>query len=280
MVIIQRPNKDALVKGCDIYRDAMRPFLLRVLRRVKGSNLRNTIRRSLPPRQRDLFDANFSRNSEVAGAIDIGMFPHLIRANWRALFSDEFRGNNSVREQVGLISDARNKLAHPGTTDLDAEYTRARLSDIADVLGSINAPEEKKAIESIRDSRWSSLSPPQSAEHPRPSATSEARQGIVASCAGGHPNSQADDDTKHRLAELGTFQNYAIYVDDVTHSAKVHRIDKGCYKKKKRNLQPNNRWLDGPYTLEETDSVLCGLKNTDSRYCGNCMRQEIQSASE
>ena len=74
-------------------------------------------------------------------------------------------------------------------------------------------------------------------------------------------------------------QKYAIYADDDTSSARIHRRDKGCYKKRKRNLQPNNRWLRGPYTLEKAKDVLRGLKKTDSGCCGNCMHQEIQSAA-
>ena len=49
-----------------------------------------------------------------------------------------------------MIAEARNQVAHPGTQDLDAEYTRARLYDIADALGWINAPDQKRAVEDIR----------------------------------------------------------------------------------------------------------------------------------
>ena len=241
MVIIQRPNKDALVKGCDIYRDAMRPFLLRVLCRVKGSNLEDTIRRSLPSGQRDTFDRDLSRNGDVAGAIDIGMFPHLIRAYWRVVFSDEFRSGNFVRDQFWLVSDARNKVAHPGTTDLGDEYTRARLSDIAEVLGSINAPEEKKAVESIRDDRWSIFSPPPLVEHPCTSAT-------VA------------------------LQQYVIYVDDPTNRSRVHEIDCRYYINRKEETLSDNYWLHGPYTLEAAADTERDIGKKDSGFCGTCSR--------
>ena len=40
MATIHRPNKDALTKAVDIYRDAMRAFIIRHLRRVQGREAR------------------------------------------------------------------------------------------------------------------------------------------------------------------------------------------------------------------------------------------------
>ena len=241
MAIIQRPNKDALVKGCDIYRDAMRPFLLCVLRRVQGSNLENTIRRSLPSGQRGTFDRDLLRNGDVAGAIDIGMFPYLIRANWRVAFSDEFKIGKSVLDHIFLIRDARNKAAHPGTTDLDDGYARSSLSDISDVLGHINAPEEKKAVESIRDSRWCRFSPPQFVEHPSPSATAALPQ-------------------------------YVIKVDDPTNRLRIHKVDCRYYINRKEETLSDNYWLHGPYTKEKAADTERDIGKKDSGFCGICSR--------
>ena len=49
-----------------------------------------------------------------------------------------------------MIAEARNEAAHPGTADLSWDYTLARLDDIADILGEINAPDEKRQVETIR----------------------------------------------------------------------------------------------------------------------------------
>ena len=152
MTTIPRPNRKALDDALDTYRDAMRPFLLRALRRVKGANLQTTIQYALPPQQRDMFDRSLAeRNNDVAGAIDIGMFPHLVNANWRAVFSDEFRRDETARDLIWIITKARNTAAHPGATDMDFGYTYSRLTDIADVLRRINALDAKKEVEAIRD---------------------------------------------------------------------------------------------------------------------------------
>lgn len=272
MTMVQRPNKDALVTACDIYRDAMRPFLLRVLRRVKGSNLQNTIRYSLPDGQRRFFDMGLTQYRDVADAIDIGMFPHLIRAHWRDYFLHEFRRDNSVLDRVWLVRDARNRVSHPGTTDLDDEDTRSRMSDIAYVLGSINAPEEKKAVESIRDSRWGRFQTDQSLEHQRSSTTdasSQAGQSAAPRRSGNQSNQQDDDGLPRQSTEL---EQYAIYVDDPTNRSRIHKIDCRWYVGRKEETLSDNYWLHGPYTLEKAAGTEQDVGKTDSGFCGACIR--------
>lgn len=150
MVTVHRPHKDALTQAIDIFRDAMRPFILRGLRRVSGSTVEATIRRSLSPHQADAFDQSLRQDNDVASAIDVNFFPPLVQRNWRDVFSNDFGDERTIQNELWMISEARNQVSHPGTQDLDAEYTRARLYDIADALGRINAPDQKRSVEDIR----------------------------------------------------------------------------------------------------------------------------------
>ena len=150
MVTIDRPHKDALSSAIDIFRDAMRPFILRCIRRVSGSTAESAIRRSLASHQADSLDQSLRQGADLASAIDVNFFPALIQRNWREVFSSEFRDERTIQNELWMIAEARNQVSHPGTQDLDAEYTRARLYDIADALGRINAPEQKRAVEDIR----------------------------------------------------------------------------------------------------------------------------------
>lgn len=60
---IARPNRDALNKAIDVYRDAMRPFIVRTLKaNVRGATVEEAIRRSLNDRSRDQFDRNLKAN--------------------------------------------------------------------------------------------------------------------------------------------------------------------------------------------------------------------------
>ena len=51
MTTVARPNRIALNNVLDIYRDAMRPFIIRCLRRVPGQQIEDVIRDSLNERQ-------------------------------------------------------------------------------------------------------------------------------------------------------------------------------------------------------------------------------------
>ena len=116
----KRPNQDALYQALNIYRDAMRPFILKNLKTVQ-----------------DLFPKDRFENE---ADIDVGNFPYLFREYWHDVFKHRFDSDRDVRSAVGLITEARNKVSHPEAEDLTSEYALARLHGIADILGQVNAP--------------------------------------------------------------------------------------------------------------------------------------------
>ena len=156
MQIANRPNRDALMQAIDIYRDAMRPFILRQLRRVQGATVEELIERGLGGRQTDEFYQRLAENSDIESAIDLNYFPRVVRDNWRGAFAQHFNDDPSVQNMLWLIKTARDQIAHPGTQDIEAEYTRVHLYHVADLLGRINAPDEKQAVEEIRDNLFAS----------------------------------------------------------------------------------------------------------------------------
>ena len=109
----------------------MRPFILRNLKTVHN----------LAPEDRFQNEAD----------IDIGDFPHLFRRYWRDAFEQCFDEDRDVRSAIGIITEARNKVSHPEIEDLSSGYALSRLHEIADILGQINAPEQKRDVENIRD---------------------------------------------------------------------------------------------------------------------------------
>ena len=67
-------------------------------------------------------------------------------------------------------------------------------------------------------------------------------------------------------------QKYVLYVaHGGTNYARIHKIECWYYRNRKRETQPDNGWCHGPYTLEESESVLRDLDKTDSGYCGHCI---------
>lgn len=152
------PNREALRKAHDIYRDAMRPFIIRCLRKVRGDRVENLIRDSLSYEEGERFEENLQKHNEsIEATIDINHFPHIIGKYWHRnrAFSQQFDSNSKVQYKTGTIADGRNLWAHPGVEDLDSDRTQADLTYVAEVLGEIKNQDAKQAVETIRDQLFS-----------------------------------------------------------------------------------------------------------------------------
>ena len=147
----ERPNRDALNRAVDVFRDAMRPFVVGHMRRVCGDGAEEAIRGSLSGWRADEFMWSRRRGGSVEDAIDVNDFPRIVQEKWAKVFRSAFDGDRAVQSTLEQIADARNKAAHPGTGDLELEYVRSRLYAVADVLGRIDEEERKQEVEGIRD---------------------------------------------------------------------------------------------------------------------------------
>ena len=149
------PNRDALRKANDIYLDAMRPFIVRQLKKVQGETVEDLITGSLDDRQADDFWRKLDEDDDIESAIDFSHFPLIIHAQWEDAFGQRFKWDMTVRNMLWLIKDGRNSCEHRGRKDLDAEFTRMHLFLIAELLGKINKPNEKHEVAAIRDELFS-----------------------------------------------------------------------------------------------------------------------------
>ena len=156
----------------DIYRDAMRPFIIRQLQRAKGAKVPDAVERALGYNQRDNFKTDLARNNgNLQATIDVNHFSWIIgnQDNWDQCFSSVFRHHSSTQNLLRSINDARTMMAHPDPQDMDRNEVQSTLTQIANILGRINAPSEKAATEKIRDSLNATLIPdasPQSTPSP------------------------------------------------------------------------------------------------------------------
>ena len=139
------PNEEALRKAHRIYLDAMRPFVIRCLKKIPGRTLEDLIR--------DVSD--YEPNDDIVTVIDINNIPLLLRNHWYDIFSKEFNSDLNVQNTTWLIVEGRNFWAHPGTDDVDSESTRTHLFHVARVLGEIKNSDAKEAVETIRDRLFS-----------------------------------------------------------------------------------------------------------------------------
>ena len=152
MTTVERPNKDALIRAVDVYRDAMRPFIVRCLRQVRGRRVEDLVRGALRDRQANQFDSRLQASGgDVGASIDVDDFPTLIQNLWRDSFASQLAEDRFIRNRFWLIKDARDQASHPGATDLQAEDTINHLYQMQAVLRRINAPREADAVRSISD---------------------------------------------------------------------------------------------------------------------------------
>lgn len=147
----ERPNKKALVDALDIYRDAMRPFIVRCLKRVPGGRVEDHIKAALRDEQYNQFNQNLSEGRSIEEAIDINDFPRVVKVYWQNVFRDAFKLGSDARDTLHTVAEARNRASHPGNQDIDLEYTVDRLNDISGVLVDINEPEQSQVVEAIRN---------------------------------------------------------------------------------------------------------------------------------
>ena len=113
MTTVERPNRVALNQAIDIYRDAMRPFLVYHLRQVPGRRVEEAIQQALRGNQAAQFEDNIRRGRSVADSIDVNDFPELIRGNWREVFQSVFPRDRVIQNRVSDIREIRNEVSHP-----------------------------------------------------------------------------------------------------------------------------------------------------------------------
>ena len=149
MIATKYPNRDALYAAHTTYRDAMRRFISRVLKKDYDTSLEELIRRVAPS---DL-DNTLKLYNEIEAAIDIQNFPDFIITYWNdpVFFSKEFNADSMVRTETETIKKGRKLWAHPGLEDTAPENTRTLLSLISKVLGEIHELDEKRKVEVIRN---------------------------------------------------------------------------------------------------------------------------------
>ena len=161
-------NRDGLRQAIDIFRTAARPFIVRAARRIPGRRVETVISGSLNERRSAEFDRAINLGESAEDAIDVNDFPHIVLRNWREAFAAEFRDDRAVQNALWLIADARNKVFHPARRDMELGYVQARAYLIAETLGRINCPDEKREVESIAERLSSPPAAPAAADSAPP----------------------------------------------------------------------------------------------------------------
>ena len=253
MNLSERPIKNALHCALDVYLFAMRTFLVHNLREVNGKNLGETVRNSLNGSHLSSFELSLSKGKSIEDSIDIGHFGSLIYRNWYEVFLSTFHGYESVKNLVASIKKVRNRLAHPSQEeiiqDFDPGDAKKCLAEIADMLGRIDRPNEKRSVESISEQLFT------------PPAASDVAAPVA-------PKKDTPEAPPPNPAESGP--SYWVYEDAPTSRARIHKAacrlcndGRGLH----GSRLPDNRWI-GP--LESVEVALEVALDTERRDIAEC----------
>lgn len=133
--IVQRPCKRDLTRAIDIFRDAMRRFIVHGFQEAGFQDVVDAIMFALNDQQREDFARVRRRYRDLESALDVGFFFPLVSCYWNDVFSHRFGGDKMVLRRLRKIAEARNIVSHPPhRKDLDKDYTRRCIAEIEKVL--------------------------------------------------------------------------------------------------------------------------------------------------
>ena len=144
MALTDRPNYQALDDALSIYRDEMRPFIVR-----------NLFKHFAPDKDNETTIRGLLNHDSF---LNIGDFLLMMQSYWQDIFSGAFvnRDKDSVEETLTAISKAHDKMADSKSEDIDLDYAIECLDNIAEMLSAINKTEQSDAVRVIQ----SGLLPP------------------------------------------------------------------------------------------------------------------------
>lgn len=209
MTTIDRPNRDALNRAIDIYRDAMRPFIVRNLKKVRGGKVEDHLCTALWKKEPQIRAGLRPDRSNLDELFDVNDVPRIVRRFWRDSFSREFSNPQGVESILNIVADARNKAAHPGAEDVSQSTAEASIEQVIEALDRINAPNERRAAAEILAQLRAG---PEPQLMPQPEATREepapATRAKSAGLAAWRDVIQPNDDVR-----AGTFQQAEFAAD-------------------------------------------------------------------
>ena len=246
MVTTDRPNTKGLIAALDIFRDTMRPFIIRCLKGVRGMRVEDTVKQALREPNRGRFEQNLREGRSLEEAIDINDFQWLVRNYWNEVFLKSFKPGSTAMSTLSLISNVRNQVAHPGNDDVGSDEARARLYDISTVLKEINAPEQSRAVERIGDELFVTTDDPSNANSIENGMTVEAEPFITPA----HRFRQGGRDVYAFASDLETLNNLLPErVDDRVVNDANRPLTPSHAKKIQKYLEERNDWLLGTLLL-------------------------------
>ena len=145
-----KPIQEQVNRALNVFRDSFREFIVRRLRSARGRKPADAILASLRGQAYDAALAVSDGGGDLRDMFDVGSFFFIVRDNWNDVFADDFRRDRSALNALSQIGNFRNAASHSQYgRDVRRETAMSRISDMAEILGAINAADAQTAVHAI-----------------------------------------------------------------------------------------------------------------------------------
>ena len=125
-----------MTAAVDIYREAMRQFIVRVLSDVPGLTPTEAVEQALTGENLISFHRALGRGGPLDEALDVGYFSFIYR-EWKDRFRKYVADDEGLTDRMWLVREIRNRALHKNWSEFTPGVVTARIVDIVEVLERI-----------------------------------------------------------------------------------------------------------------------------------------------
>ena len=141
------PNRDAARQTLEIYQDAMRLIIMLNLT-MCGSNLDLLTLKALHGRNRQSYLTARANNIQIENSINLEHFEPIVRTHWETRFHTVF-AEREILQDMENIQAVYIQASRNGPQDIDRKTVDEIVSAISRILGDLDKPGLKQAIERV-----------------------------------------------------------------------------------------------------------------------------------
>lgn len=132
------PNRNAVDEAITAYLPAMREFIVRQLKQIRGSRVPELMLSAAYGARLARFQDGFNAGLKPEDIIEVSDCPAIVAKHWNERFKHACNGSTRLRNRLGIITEGRNATAHFKQEDMsigDAiEYVNA-MATVLEVIG-------------------------------------------------------------------------------------------------------------------------------------------------
>lgn len=146
------PNRNAVDEAITAYLPAMREFIVRQLKQIRGSRVPELMLSAAYGARLSRFQEGFNEGLEPEDIIEVNDCPAIVAKHWNERFKHACNGSTRLRNRLGIITEGRNATAHFKQEDMSIGDAIEYLNAMAIVLEVIGDQHSQQRVADIRDS--------------------------------------------------------------------------------------------------------------------------------